>query len=126
MSIQPDNPELSKFFDSGRPVEIKWTEANPETRLKPGAVTESVDHIQGAKKMLVDYINSRLETTDEFKIDESYIYVVWFSYVLGNWKMVASTSLPDRMYYEVTHNEAFQKTYIDAYLKVDNRMITHV
>lgn len=94
--------------------------------FKTGAVTESVDHVAGGKKMLAEYINDQLEKQDRFQIDESYIYVVWFSYVLGDWKMIASTSLPDRMYYEVTHSESKGETYIDAYLKVDNRKISHV
>lgn len=98
----------------------------PKNVLQPGAVTESVDHVAGGKKMLVEYINDQLEKQDRFQIDESYIYVVWFTYTLGNWKMVASTSLPDRMYYEVTHSESKGETYIDAYLKVDNRKLTHV
>jgi len=97
-----------------------------DNRFQTGAVTEAVDHVAVGKKMLTDYINDKLEKQDGFQITEDYIYVVWFTYVLGNWKMVASTSLPDRMYYEVTHNTAKRETYIDAYLKVDNREYSHV
>jgi hypothetical protein len=87
---------------------------------KPGAVTPSVDHVAAGKQKLVEYINGKLEVQDNFQIDESYIYVVWFTFILGNWKMVASTSLPDRMYYELTYNSAKDELYIDAYLKTDN------
>lgn len=87
---------------------------------KPGAVTKSVDHVAAGKQKLVEYINGKLEVQDNFQIDESYIYVVWFTFILGNWKMVASTSLPDRMYYELTYNSAKDELYIDAYLKTDN------
>ncbi len=31
-----------------------------------------------------------------------------------------TTTLPDNMYYEVTHNAAKAETYVDAYMKFDN------
>jgi hypothetical protein len=54
------------------------------------------------------------------EIPDYEIYVVWFSKTLGNWKAMVSTSLPDQMYYEVTHNGNHNLTYIDAYKKFRN------
>lgn len=74
-----------------------------------------------ARKVVFDYIKPRLEKTDKhvtFSQDE--VYVVWYTYVLGNWKALVSTTLPDGMYYEVTHNEGMQEVYLDAYKKFDN------
>jgi hypothetical protein len=90
---------------------------------KPGAVTQNVDYIATAKMYLVDYINSKLEKTDDFVIGVDYVYVVWFSKVLKNWKVLMSTTLPDRMYYELTFNGDKDELYIDAYQKVDNTVV---
>lgn len=48
------------------------------------------------------------------------IYVVWFGYVLGNWKAIVSTFRPDDRIYEVTYNREKGETYIDTYLKTHN------
>ena len=68
---------------------------------------------------LVDaYIKSNLEKTDP--VPEYDVYIVWFCYILGGWKALVSTSLPDGMYYEVTHSAVKKETYIDAYKKFHN------
>lgn len=64
------------------------------------------------------YIDNHLEKTDP-KPDYQ-VYVVWFTYILGNWKALVSSTLPDGKYYEVTYNWAKRESYIDCYLKVDN------
>lgn len=48
------------------------------------------------------------------------VYVVWFCYILGNFKALVSTSIPDNMYYEVTFDLYKKKVYIDAYKKFKN------
>jgi hypothetical protein len=78
-----------------------------------------------ACRLVFEYVKPRLEKTDRhvtFSIDECYI--VWFNYTLGNWKALVSTTLPDGMYYEVTHNANKNETYIDAYKKFDNVMVS--
>ena len=77
-----------------------------------------------AKAIAFTYIKKRLEKTDThvtFALDE--VYVVWFSYVLGNWKALISTTLPDGMYYEITYNKQAKVTYVDAYKKFDNEAV---
>lgn len=74
-----------------------------------------------AKAFVFQYVKNRLEKTDThvtFGPDE--VYVVWFSKTLQNWKCLISTTLPDGMYYEVTHNGDKNETYLDAYKKFDN------
>jgi hypothetical protein len=48
------------------------------------------------------------------------VYVVWFAYVLGYWKALCSTSLPDGRYYEVTFNRDQDVAYVDTYRKTHN------
>lgn len=74
-----------------------------------------------AKSTVFNYVKSNLEKTDThitFEPDE--VYVVWFAYTLGNWKALLSTTLPDQMYYEVTHDVNKNQTYLDAYKKWEN------
>lgn len=74
-----------------------------------------------AKALVFEYVQARLEKTDwHITFSEDEVYVVWFSKTLQNWKCLISTTLPDGMYYEVTHNGDKAETYIDAYKKFDN------
>lgn len=52
------------------------------------------------------------------------VYVVWFAYVLGGWKAVCSTDLPDGRYYEVTYHAQRKVAFIDTYVKVDNMEVS--
>jgi hypothetical protein len=73
---------------------------------------------QRARDLVGEYVLAHMEKTDP--PTDFDVYVVWFCYILGNWKALLSTTLPDGMYYEVTHNNFGQETYIDAYKKFDN------
>lgn len=79
------------------------------------------DGAQKARAKVFNYVKERLEKTDvhvTFGPDE--VYVVWYTFVLGHWKALVSTTLPDGMYYEVTYNANKAETYLDAYKKFDN------
>ena len=76
-----------------------------------------------AKKLVVDYYNSRVDKTDGFKLTESDVYIVWFSKTLQNWKALLSTTVSDGMYYEVTYNGDKKEAYLDAYKKWENKCI---
>jgi|GEM_PF-3541133 len=76
-----------------------------------------------AKKLVYDQA-CRLGVQDQhptFSVDE--VYVVWFAYVLGAWKAVCSTSLPDGRYYEVTYHAQRKVAFLDTYIKVENQEI---
>lgn len=70
-----------------------------------------------AVRLVYDFALLHLDPSDEkhatFALDE--VYVVSFSYVLGNWRAMVSTSLPDGMYYEVTYIRELELAYVDAY-----------
>lgn len=52
------------------------------------------------------------------------VYVVWFAYVLGGWKALCSTDLPDGRYYEVTYSKDKGVAFLDTYLKISNQEVT--
>lgn len=77
--------------------------------------------LERAKLLVFQYVKDHLEKTDtHVTFSEDEVYIVWFSKTLQNWKALLSTTLPDGMYYEVTHNGDKGETYIDAYKKFDN------
>lgn len=76
--------------------------------------------LKKAKRLVVNYYNSRVEKTDDFKISEENVFIVWFCKTLQNWKALVSTTVSDGMYYEVTYNGDKQETYLDAYKKWEN------
>ena len=76
--------------------------------------------LKKAKRLVVNYYNSRVEITDDFEISEENVFIVWFCKTLQNWKALVSTTVSDGMYYEVTYNGDKQETYLDAYKKWEN------
>lgn len=76
--------------------------------------------LKKAKRLVVNYYNSRVETTDDFEITEENVFIVWFCKTLQNWKALVSTTVSDGMYYEITYNGDKQETYLDAYKKWEN------
>lgn len=75
------------------------------------------------KDTVRDYVNEHLDKTDGKYISSDDVYVVWYCKTLQNWKALASTTLPDGMYYELTLNGNQAELYFDAYKKFENRCI---
>lgn len=73
-----------------------------------------------AKELVVNYFNDHVEITDNKKITEDDVFIVWFCKTLQNWKALVSTTVSDGMYYEITHNGDKGETYLDAYKKWEN------
>ena len=70
-----------------------------------------------ASEIVRKYANDHLDKSDgPVPFD---VYVVWQCFILGNYKLLLSTSLTDGMYYEVTFNKAKNETYLDAYKKFE-------
>lgn len=74
-------------------------------------------------KTIVDYFNENAEKTDNFKITEDNVFIVWSCKTLQNNKAMVSTTVSDGMYYELTYNGDKQELYLDAYKKWENRAI---
>lgn len=73
-----------------------------------------------ARALVVEYFNDHKDKTDDYDLTYDDTFVVWFSYILGGWKTLISTVVPDGMYYEVTYDKAKGRTYLDAYKKFNN------
>ena len=83
-----------------------------------------MDMQEKAKQIVVDYLNNYANKTDNKQISIDDVFVVWFSKTLQNWKALVSTTVADGMYYEITHNENKDETYVDAYKKWENYTLT--
>jgi hypothetical protein len=75
------------------------------------------------KETIRDYVNEHIDKADKMQITVDDVYVVWFCKTLQNWKVLASTTVPDGMYYELTYNGDKDEMYLDAYKKFENRCI---
>lgn len=82
-----------------------------------------VEFIGKVKQAVADYANEHVDVTDGVKISSENVYIVWYCKTLQNWKALASTTLPDGMYYELTVNGDKGEMYLDAYKKFENRKI---
>lgn len=75
------------------------------------------------KDLIAKYTNEHIDKTDHAAITSDDVYIVWYCKTLQNWKALASTTLWDGMYYELTLNGEKQEIYLDAYKKFENRAI---
>ena len=72
------------------------------------------------RKEVAKYVNERLDKSDGKKITEDDVFIVWSCKTLQNNKALASTTLSDGMYYELTYNGDKDELYFDAYKKWEN------
>jgi hypothetical protein len=78
------------------------------------------DFVRLCKEIVADYANKHLDKTDGKKITTDDVFVVWMCKTLQNSKALASTTLFDGMYYELTYNGDKGELYFDAYKKWEN------
>ena len=72
------------------------------------------------KGTVAKYVNEHLDKTDGKQITEDDVFIVWMCKILQNNKALASTTLFDGMYYELTFNGDKKELYVDAYKKWEN------
>ncbi len=72
------------------------------------------------KSIVAKYANEHLDKSDAKEITEDDVYIVWMCKTLQNNKALASTTLYDGMYYELTYNGDKSEIYVDAYKKWEN------
>ena len=78
------------------------------------------DFVRLVKSTVAEYTNKHLDKTDGKKITEDDVFIVWMCKTLQNSKAMASTTLFDGMYYELTYNGDKGELYMDAYKKWQN------
>lgn len=78
------------------------------------------EFVRLVKKTVADYANEHLDKSDGKQITEDDVFIVWMCKVLQNNKALASTTLFDGMYYELTYNGDKGELYVDAYKKWQN------
>lgn len=78
------------------------------------------DFVALVKKTVADYANRHLDKADGKRITEDDVFIVWMCKTLQNSKAMASTTLFDGMYYELTYNGNKREVYVDAYKKWEN------
>ena len=88
---------------------------------------EFKDYQVEAKKILSEHNAKRLQAylVAGSEVPAYDVYLVQFSKVLRNWKAQGASTLPDALYYEITHDGEKNETYIDTYQKLDNVVIRH-
>lgn len=82
-----------------------------------------LDFSKKVKELVRDYTNEHLDKTDNRKITTDDVFIVWQCKTLQNNKALASTTLFDGMYYEITFNGDKNEIYFDAYKKWENKKI---
>lgn len=82
------------------------------------------EYLDKAKNIVLHHYNFGSTPEDPEPITLDDIYIVWFSKTLQNWKALVSTSRPNGLYYELTHNGAKNETYLDVYAKINNYAIS--
>lgn len=78
------------------------------------------------KKTVAQYANGHLDKSDlavAEPITDDDVFIVWMCKTLQNSKAMASTTLFDGMYYELTYNGDKKELYLDAYKKWENQCI---
>ena len=83
----------------------------------------SKDFILKVKELVAEYANEHLDKSDGKQITVDDVFIVWFCKTLQNNKALASTTLFDGMYYEITYNGDKNEIYFDAYKKWENKCI---
>ena len=69
------------------------------------------------KNAFINWYNTTVADSDCPELKPEEVYTVWFCYIVGNAKMLISTTRPDHMYYEVTYHKEKKQLHIDAYKK---------
>ena len=72
------------------------------------------------KEKVIEYFNNHSDKTDNKQITEDDVFIVWSCKTLQNNKALASTTVSDGMYYELTYNGDKNELYFDAYKKWEN------
>lgn len=96
-----------------------------------GPLIDQDQYLTKAKRLVVEVYNKLLPAnnaqTQQLRISQDDVYIVWFTKTLQNWKALVSTAVADdHLYFEVTYDGDTKQAYVDAYDKVHNEAIPDV
>ena len=77
--------------------------------------------IEKAISLVQEYINEHIDPSNPNA--EPALFVVWQAHILQNFKCLISVTLPCRMCFELTYDGDEKCWYMDAYRKVENKVI---
>ena len=110
-----------KDWFAERAAEKETTERKPVENKQSRRPIMGNDQFEKLVKQLVaKYANEHVDKTDGKEITENDVFIVWICKTLQNNKALASTTLFDGMYYELTYNGDKDELYFDAYKKWQN------
>lgn len=97
----------------------------PSSIFRP-VITEDSPVQDIARAFVLDYARSHLDPSDSqyetFSFED--VYVVQFFWILGNWKALISTTLPDGMYYEVSYEKSRGVCRLEAYKRAGHEEVS--
>ena len=82
---------------------------------------KAIDIVKGYALNRIIKLSSVLGKLGKFPTFD--VYIVWKCKTLQNWKYLISTTLSDDMYYELTYDGDNKRWYLDAYKKLENKVI---
>ena len=81
------------------------------------------DNLRICKALVADNFNSHVAVKDKHApVTLEDVYVVTYTYILGNFKAMVATTRKDNLYYEVTYDVVKNRAYLDVYKKCANRV----
>ena len=111
-----NNPEVTDVCNEKTACLCDSNERTPFSRTDMG----DKEFQALVKKVVCEYANAHLDVSDGASISEQDVYIVWQCKTLQNNKALASTTLKDGMYYELTYDGDKKRCYVDAYKKWEN------
>lgn len=120
--VEDFNRLCYKLFPERQDGEEFTKEEPEETKVekRPGGIPTVCD--EKAIDLVHNYIINHLDKSDP-EVPDFAVFIVWKAKILQNWKWLLASTLPDGMYYELTYNGDKEEYYLDAYRKVENKVI---
>lgn len=118
--VEKFNSLCYKLFPEEQDGEEFTKEEAQKMEKRHGGIPTVCD--EKALDLVHNYILDHLDKSDP-EIPDFSVFIVWKAKILQNWKRLLSSTLLDGMYYELTYNGDKEEYYLDAYRKVENKVI---
>lgn len=83
------------------------------------------EFMRWAKDTVREYTEEHTGVTDKAQLDDIEVFIVWYCKTLQNHKALLGSSQVSGAYFEFTYNGDKDEAYLDAYHKVENRVVKH-